>query len=376
MPISLAQFVEEIGPVLTLENGDTSANAQDALSLPSLTLKVDAFTCTLDRGSVRPGCGSDGLVLEANADAASDLLNGVRSIYGLIFGGGGNVVKGELGDVLAWDHVLEALLDGRPLYRPGSLDFRSRDGSPLDLERSFHPDDDDADIANFIGQAGFCRLQRWVDPSELAAIAKDVQEAALTSNPGDPHRWWATLDDGSERCIRVMYLLESSPHMRELVDGRAYSRLGELFGDGHRIHRENPQASEALIKPVGTVHGLSEFPWHRDCSLGGHTYHCAGYAIGLPLTPTGGDYGYLRVVAGSHRVSMPSPGLVRNFEFDLPVLPLDTQPGDLTVHVGCTLHGTKPPRDKERVATYTTYSLPTETPGSKDVGGTATPLSG
>lgn len=115
---------------------------------------------------------------------------------------------------------------------------------------------------------------------------------------------------------------------------------------------------------MGTVSGLSEFPWHRDCSLGGHTYHCAGYAIGLPLAATGGDYGYLRVIAGSHRVSVPSPGLVKGFESDLPMLALDTQPGDLTIHVGCTLHSTKPPRTKERVVTYTTYSLPAETPES------------
>ncbi len=356
--ITLEKFVEEIGPVLLHENGDLCASAQSCLNLRPLVLKVGCESCTIDQGSVRNGDDPSGAVLEAETGALSDLFNGVQSTYGLVFGGGGRVTQGRLQEVLAWDHVLQAMLEGRPLYEPGTLRFCSRDGSPLDLHRTFSPDDDDRDIATFIEQTGFCHLRGWVDPGILDLVANEVLEAGRLSNPGDPNRWWATLEDGTERCVRVMYLLDSSPHMAELVNGEPYKRLGDLFDDGHRIQLDRPQACEALIKPVGTASGLSEFPWHRDCSMGGHAYHCAGYAIGLPLSATGGSDGFLRVVAGSNRASVPSPGLIEGFDSDLPVIAIETEPGDLTIHVGCTLHGTKPPRVRERSVTYTTYSLP------------------
>jgi hypothetical protein len=80
-------------------------------------------------------------------------------------------------------------------------------------------------------------------------------------------------------------------------------------------------------------------------------------AIDLPLSATGGGDGYLRVVAGSHRVSVPAPGLIKGFNSGFPELALKTQLGDLTIHVGCTFHGTKPPKDRERVGIYTSHSL-------------------
>lgn len=46
------------------------------------------------------------------------------------------------------------------------------------------------------------------------------------------------------------------------------------------------------------------------------------------------------------------------FDTDLPLISLHTEPGDLTVHVGCILHGTRPPRTRDRTVVYTTSSLP------------------
>jgi hypothetical protein len=365
VPVSVAQLVDEVGPDLAARHGDLSARAQERLGLPPLTLRVGPDACTVDGGTVRPGVDPDGAVLEVEPAALTDLIAGVRSTYALVFAGGGRLAGGSTSAVLGWDQVLQAFTDGRPLHVPGRLGFVARTGRELDLKQVFGPDDDDDDIAHFVAQAGFCRLRGWVDPSLLPRIAGEVTQAARHSERDDPNRWWATLEDGTERCIRLMYLLESSASMAALVDGPVYTRLGGLFPDGHSIHRENPQASEALIKPLRVASGLTEFPWHRDCSMGGHAYHCAAYAIGLPLGATGGDAGYLRVVAGSHRVSTPPPGAVEGFDPALPVLAVETAPGDLTIHLGCTLHGTRPPRSAERIVTYTTFSLPPREPGDR-----------
>jgi hypothetical protein len=366
-PLSLEQLVDEVGPDLAARHGDVSARTQERLGLPPLVLKAGPVACTVDRGSVHSGADPRGAALEVEAAALTDLFSGVRSTYGLLFAGGGHLTTGSVTAVLGWDQVLQALVDGRALYEPGTLAFVSRTGDDLDLDQAFGPDDDDEDIAHFVAQAGFCRLRGWVDPSLLPRIAAEVDETAHRAERGDPDRWWATLEDGTERCIRLMYLLDSSPHMAALVDGPGYTRLGALFPDGHQVHTENPQAAEALIKPVDVASGLTEFPWHRDCSMGGHAYHCAAYAVGLPLGPTGGDSGYLRIVAGSHRVSTPPPGAIEGFDPALPVLAIETEPGDLTIHLGCTLHGTRPPRRAERIVTYTTFSLPPHGPSAPGV---------
>ena len=364
-PLSLHQLVEEVGPELATRHGEVSQRAQRRLGLPPLVLSLGGQACTFDRGQVRGGAIAEGVVLDVEPAALPDLLAGVRSTYGLLFAGGGSLRSGEVSAVLGWDLVLQAFTDGRPLHEPGTVSFESRTGGELDLGQTFGPDDADEDIAHFVAEAGFCRLRGWVDPAVLPFVAAEVMAAAERSVRGDPDRWWATLDDGTERCIRVMYLLESSARMAALVDGPVYTRLGGLFPDGHRVQRENPQASEALIKPLHVASGLTEFPWHRDCSMGGHAYHCAAYAVGLPLGATGGEAGHLRVVAGSHRVSTPPPGLIDGFDPALPVLAIETEPGDLTIHLGCTLHGTRPPRLAERIVAYTTFSLPPRHPAER-----------
>jgi ectoine hydroxylase-related dioxygenase (phytanoyl-CoA dioxygenase family) len=104
------------------------------------------------------------------------------------------------------------------------------------------------------------------------------------------------------------------------------------------------------------VKGISDVPWHRDCSFGRHTYGCAGTTVGISVTAGGAGTGQLRVVAGSHRANVPSTG-VRHIQ-DLPVVPLPTEAGDLTVHLSCTLHEAMPPVTGERKVMYSGFGLP------------------
>jgi hypothetical protein len=341
-------------------HGELAARAQELLCLPPLTLEVDGERCTVDRGTVRAGAVPTAIHAVLGPAALGDLLAGLQTTTGLLVRGDVQLSAGAGPDLAAWDHVLRALVDGVPLHEPGTRSFTACDGSPLDLHRTFGPGDDDAEIADFVAEAGYAHLRGWVDPRALPAIEREVDAAARASTPDAPFRWWSQMHDGSQRCTRVMYVLDASPTMRALVEGAVYERLGRLFGDGHRRFPDRPQSSEALIKPVGVARGLADLPWHRDCSQGGHDFGCAGYAIGLPLSATGGDAGYLRVVAGSHRASMPPPGTVTSYDAALPTLEIATEPGDLTIHVSCTLHGTVPPASRDRTVVYTTFSLPTD----------------
>ncbi len=337
---------------------ELARRAQHALGLPPLALEVDGESATLHEGCVERGVRTGALRIVLDPAQLSELVAGTNTMYGLVFQSGVQLPDGAMGDLLAWEHPLRALVDGRPLYEPGTLSFTREDGSPLDLTRSFSPEDSDAEIARFLAEAGFLRLRGWIDPDVLDPISSEVEAAAAAATRDQPHRWWARLDDGTERCVRVMYVLDVSPTMARVVEGDAYRRLQMLFDDGHRRFPERAQSSEALIKPLNVVEGITEFPWHRDCSFGGHEFHCAGYAVGLPLSATDASAGQLRVVAGSHRVSVPPPGIVAGYESDLPVVELTTEPGDLTIHIGCVLHGTSAPRARPRTVVYTTFSLP------------------
>jgi ectoine hydroxylase-related dioxygenase (phytanoyl-CoA dioxygenase family) len=112
------------------------------------------------------------------------------------------------------------------------------------------------------------------------------------------------------------------------------------------------------VKPLGVVQGISDVPWHKDCSLGSHSYRCCSLTVGISVTGADAGSGQLRVVAGSHR-ALVWPAFVRR-GLDLPQVDLPTGTGDVTVHLSCTLHMSQPPEVRERRVLYTDFSLPTD----------------
>ena len=344
-----ATLEELVDGVLPSAHHELAERGHRALGLPAITVEVDGRSWTYD-----PGVGGPPVRVVVDADALPLLLNGQASTTGLMVRGGARCEAGDFGVVGAWDAVLRALLDGVPVHEPGAIDLHG-----IDLSRSFSPDDDDADLAAHLAAVGFAHLRGWANPAVLARIDAEARAAAAAATPGQPDRWWATTSGGQEMCVRVQRLLEVSPAMGELIDSDTYQRIGGLFDDGHARNPEQAGSCEALLKPVDVVRGLSEFPWHRDCTQGGCAYNCSDYTAGLPLHPTGGERGFLAVMAGSHRASMPAPGMIRGWRSDLPVVEVATEPGDLTVHLSCTLHMTEPPRSAPRTVVYTTWVLPT-----------------
>jgi hypothetical protein len=96
-----------------------------------------------------------------------------------------------------------------------------------------------------------------------------------------------------------------------------------------------------VIKNPGVVQGLSDLPWHRDCGLGGHPFVCPELNIGIQLDAASAETGQLHMLAGSHvgTAHMPRPD-----ELDqLPIVAIDTEPGDVTLHYGHAFHAAPPP---------------------------------
>jgi hypothetical protein len=252
--------------------------------------------------------------------------------------------------------VLRAALDGRPIHEPGAVTFHDRDGDPLDLRRAFAPDDDRDEMRHFLEEAGFLHIEGVFTREEMDAVSADMDRAAPEYAPDDGRSWWARTAGGEQKLVRMQGFDERSPATRALIGDRRFLGLAEIPGDGHVFGARSNNRIEALFKPIGVVEGISDVPWHKDCSLGRHSYECCSLTVGISVTGADEVSGQLRVRAGSHRALMWSaldqPGC------DLPVVDLPTRTGDVTVHLSCTLHMAQPPVERERRVMYSGFSLP------------------
>jgi hypothetical protein len=322
-----------------------------------------AWTLALEGDRLHITEGDTGEAATRLTDAQfADVVNDLATPMTYLTGGTLSMRRGNLGDFLDWWVVLRGLIDGRAVHTAGSIDFVDRDGAPLDLTRSFSPADDDTEIAHFLQQAGFLHLRGWFDRDAMDEIASDMDRARPTYVRDDGRSWWARTADGDDQCVRMQCFNEHSDATVALLDGDRFNRIGRLTDDDY-VGRAEGNRVEALVKPIGVVEGISDVPWHKDCSLGMHSYRCCGLTTGISVTGADARSGQLRVVAGSHR-ALVQPAFVRR-EWQLPVIDLPTETGDVTVHCSCTLHMAQPPVDRERKVMYTGFGLaPRSAPGA------------
>ena len=344
-PVTLDEFVDEVLPPLLDQNGELLDKGIAELGAPSLTVSVG------ERSWTYPG-GEGELRVRLDEDAFSDWSQLNRSFNGM-------GVMGQLDhdgserDISVWDALTHTLLVGWTVV-DDDLTFLDRDGAPLDLAQAFTPDDDPADVAHFVREAGYLHLRGWLDPADMATISDDIDRALPTYTEGDGRSWWAVLADGTRRCVRLQQFLEHSPTTVSILDGDRWEQLRQTLSgpDGQLVKGKE---IEALVKPVGVVQGASDVTFHRDCHMGRHPYGCSGATVGISVTSGTPDNGRLRVAAGSHRVAMPVE-IAKNDPY-LPIVAVSTEPGDLTVHLSCTLHEAAPPKVQERRVMYAGFSL-------------------
>lgn len=366
--LDLATFLDRDAPLLLSRNAELAGRAARVWELPPLALEVrgegeaggEGITFVpQDRGlRIESGVGEGAIVAVLGASSFSDWMQDQVSSMGLILGGLVEMRKGELDDLLEWEPALRALLDGREAFEPGRIDFLARDGAPLDLTRSFTDADDPAEIRHFLEQAGFLHLRGVFDPERMDEISADMDRAAPSYTPDDGNSWWARTEDGAQRAVRLQRFHEHSAACGELLSSDPFLWIGGLAGAGYRPPVAEPGAKvvEALVKPLGVVEGISDLPWHKDCGLGRHSYQCCGMTVGISVTSADAESGELGVLAGSHRSSIPPSGV--HPRVDLPRIPLPTEKGDVTVHLSCTAHMSRPPTRRERRVLYTGFSLP------------------
>jgi hypothetical protein len=265
--------------------------------------------------------------------------------------------KGNVGHCLDWWLVLRAAIDGVPIHVPGAVTFADRKGAPLDLNRSFRPDDDVEEMRNFLREAGFLHVRGVFGAEEMRVISADMDTAVPHYSEGDGRSWWARTDAGETRLVRMQGFDRESETVHGLLGDSRFLSLAQIPGAGHEFGRKRAQNRiEALFKPIGVTEGISDIPWHKDCGIGRHSYECCGMTVGISVTGADDVSGQLRVIAGSHRALVWSG--IRQPDLDLPDIPLPTETGDITIHLSCTMHMAQPPVERERRVMYSGFSLP------------------
>jgi hypothetical protein len=341
------------------ETGALAARGAERLGLSSLGLAVEGTVAHLvvDDGRlvVRETGTGDGPVAELDAAACAELLQDVTSTFGLIMAGRVRMQRGTNDEFVAWEPVLRAALDERPVYEPGSVELRAPDGGLLDVRQMFRVDDPRDEIGHFLAEAGYLHLDGVFTEAEMAAVSAELDAALAAASQDDGASWWARTDDGWYPS-RILGFNLLSPTLQELLASDRFRAIGE-FTDDAMVQRPPAEgdSAEGLLKKVGVVEGISDVSWHKDCSMGGHSRGCCGLTVGISVTGADARSGELGVIAGSHRANVQAVDV--RPDLDLPRVPLPTRTGDVTVHCSCTLHMSRPPVDRERRVVYTGFAL-------------------
>ena len=148
----------------------------------------------------------------------------------------------------------------------------------------------------------------------------------------------------TERAVRLQRFQEESLATATLLQDDRLLRLASLSGDGHVPRDQGGNKIEALVKPIGVVKGISDLPWHKDCSLGRDCSRCCSVTVGISVTGADERSGQLGVVAGGHR-ALVQPTFFRD-SWGLPAVPLPNHAGDVTLHCSCTMHMSHAPVER------------------------------
>src|SRR5665213_1467727 len=317
------ELLDALLPDALAVHGDLAGRGAVYLELPPLGLEIDdrSMTLVVSGGSLvmRQGIDSAGVVVVLSEEALSNYIQDVQAAMGLAMTSKVRITSGTINDWIAWEPVFRALLDGRKVHERGDITFTDVDGSLLDLNRRFLPDDDREEMLHFLEQAGFLHIRDVFDHDLMGAIDADIDEWIGRATPDDGDSWWAESESGEAQAVRILFFHEKSSSLRAAVADERYQWIGDLTGDGHR----HGGGGEGLVKPLGIVRGLSDLPWHKDCGQGKHSFTCSGLTCGISVTGADRVSGALGVIPGSHRANTMAAG--RDPKLDLEPRMLETQ---------------------------------------------------
>jgi hypothetical protein len=338
--------------------------ATDLQGVPAVAFRISdgtEFTWRATENGIVALRGSDDAdtLIELSEATFSEFLHELLSASGAVRTGRATVVRGDLTTWQRWEPATRSLMSGRPIYGPHVWEtLVDQRGEALDLYRTFKPGDDRSEMQHFLATAGYLHIQGVFTPAEIERYAAEVEQAREQTTPGDPFSWWSVNAAGAEVVTRINYLGRYSQFLDQLCFEPRLLEYASLASPDMRVCDDRLDGPMVFIKNSNVVQGNGDLSWHVDDGIGGHPVMCPLIQAGVQLDNANPANGQLLVLAGSHRYA--KHWYTWGGEDGLPVVAFETEPGDLTIHYGDTMHTTPPPTadGAGRRALYFKFSEP------------------
>lgn len=295
------------------------------------------WTPTADGISVAPGDMNAGTLVELDADTFSSYLNELLTASGCWRTGRASMVRGTIDGWRRWEPSVRTLLTGRHIYSEAVHETLAG----LDLTRRFRADDDREEMRHFLATAGYLHIKGVYSADEVAVLGAEVEAARAQTTPGDPFSWWSINAAGEEVVTRINYLGRYSDVLQQHCFDPRMTELARLGSEEFRVCDDRLDGPMVFVKSSNVVKGDGDLGWHVDDGIGGHPVLCPLIQVGIQLDYANAENGQLMVLAGSHRYA--KHALAWGAEGNLPLIRIDTEPGDVTLHFGDIMHSTPPP---------------------------------
>jgi hypothetical protein len=281
-------------------------------------------------------------IVELSERTFSEFLHELLTASGAVRTGRARVTRGTLDGWQRWEPAIQSLCSGRAIYSPAVWQtLVDRAGTPLDLQHKFSVADDIEEMRQFLDRAGYLHVKNVFTPAEVAGFSAEIEHVRTLTLPGDPFSWWSINAAGDEVVTRINYLGRLSTILDEACFDERLRRFAQLAGPHMRVCNDRLDGPMVFVKNSHVVKGNGDLSWHVDDGIGGHPVMCPLVQAGVQLDHANPANGQLLVLAGSHRYT--KHWYAWGEEADLPVVALETEPGDLTLHYGDTMHTTPPP---------------------------------
>ena len=308
-----------------------------------------AYSYAMDGGAVRVMRGiheQAQCVIEIEERAWQNYVHELRTPYSLVLAQAVHFLRGGMGEWDAWAPAIQCMYSGREIFDP-SKPLRDAQGQPLDLHRKFTLADDHEEMTHFLHTAGYL-VVRGALTHRLQEIADEIERVRAQAREGEIFSWWTeNLASGVRFPYRLMFISERSQLVRSLMeeDPTVAALVALVKRDLIPLH-DRGQGAMSVLKPFGAGSKLApsiagNLGWHTDCGLGGCTIMCPSVNIGIHLDAAGPQSSQLWAMAGTNGRSVHH---ATSMGADCPnAVPLDTCPGDVTIHYSCSMHAGPPP---------------------------------
>jgi hypothetical protein len=355
-------FHRELLPELVARNG--ALVAEDLRDAAPLAFHIEeggsyTWSATAAGLTAAEGDAEAATVVELPERTFSEHLHELLTASGAVRTGRARVTRGDVTGWQRWEPAIQSLLSARPILTDAVREtLVDRRGDALDLHRTFTVDDDPDEIAHYFNVTGYVHLKGVFAKTEVETCGEEVEHVRSLTTPGDPWSWWSVNAEGDEVVTRINYLGRHSAFLQELSFEERLAHFARMAGPTLRVCDDRLDGPMVFIKNSNVVKGNGDLGWHVDDGIGGHPVMCPLIQAGIQLDHANAANGQLLLIAGSHRYA--KHWYAWGEEGDLPVVALDTEPGDLTLHYGDAMHTTPPPTadGAGRRALYYKFALP------------------